>query len=155
MIEEHAQVIEIKGDSVLLQAQTQSACGSCAANKGCGTSVLAKVVGRKFTRFQAENNIDVKVGDTVVVGIAEDALLKGSLVMYIIPVVGMFLFALLADQFYTATFYERDLMVAAAAIAGLIAGSLCSRWYFKRPASRQLFSPVILRKIIEHGKLAR
>ena len=102
MIEEQAQVIEIKGNRLLLQAQTQSACGSCSLSKGCGTSLLAKVVGRKFTHFQAENNINAKVGDTVVVGIAEDALLKGSLMMYILPVVFMLVFALLADYFLTA-----------------------------------------------------
>ena len=148
MIEEQAQVIEVRGDVLLLQAQTQSACGSCAANKGCGTSVLSKVVGRKFTHFQAENNINADVGDTVVVGISEDALLKGSIVMYLIPIVAMLFFALLADYFMTVTMQNRDLMIAAAAGVGLVAGSLLSRGYFLRRSSRQVFSPVVLRKII-------
>ncbi|MFV9614845.1 MAG: SoxR reducing system RseC family protein [Gammaproteobacteria bacterium] len=191
MIEEQAQVIEIKGNLLLLQAQTQSACGSCSVSKGCGTSLLAKVVGRKFTHFQAENNINAKVGDTVVVGIAEDALLKGSLMMYILPILCMLFFALLADYFITAppslllapqrdhggpsmeitappswlpaeyspsmeinaaTQYS-DLMIAACSIMGLVFGSLMSRWYFARQSSVKRFAPVVLRKIIEHGKL--
>ena len=57
MIEEQAQVVEIIGNQIILQGQTQSACGSCSASKGCGTSVLSKVVGRKFTRFQVENKL--------------------------------------------------------------------------------------------------
>ncbi len=153
MIEEQAQVVEINGDQLVLQAQTQSACGSCAASKGCGTSVLAKVVGRKFTRFQAENIVNAQVGDTVMVGISEDALLKGSLMMYIVPVLGMLIFALLGDYFFIAIEPERDLKIALSAIAGLVAGSLLSRWYFTRQASARQFSPVVLRKIIEHGKL--
>jgi len=153
MIEEQAQVIAVKGDRLILQAQTQSACGSCSASQGCGTSLLSKVIGRKFTRFQAENNVNAMVGDVVVVGIPEDALLKGSLVMYIVPVFSMLIFALLADYFLLAATQSRDLMIAISAIIGLVFGSLLSRWYFQRRSSIQLFSPVILRKIIEHGKL--
>lgn len=153
MIEEQAQVIEINGDKLILQAQTQSTCGSCSANKGCGTSLLSRVIGRKFTRFQAQNNIDAAVGDTVIVGIPEDALLKGSLVMYAMPVMGMLIFALLADYVLSASAEFRDLMIAASAILGLIVSSLMSKGYFQRQSSIQLFSPVVLRKIIGHGKL--
>ncbi|NOQ87707.1 MAG: Fis family transcriptional regulator [Gammaproteobacteria bacterium] len=152
MIEEQAQVVEVRGDQLVLQAQTQSACGSCSASKGCGTSVLSKVVGRKFTRFQAENNIDAEVGDTVIVGISEDALLKGSVVMYVIPILGMLFFALAADYLLTAIDY-RDLAISASGIMGLVFGSLMSRWYFQRQSSAQSFTPVVLRKIIGHGKL--
>ena len=153
MIEEQAQVVEIRGNQLVLQAQTQSACGSCAASKGCGTSVLSKVVGRKFTRFQAENNIDAEVGDTVVVGISEDALLKGSVVMYIIPIMGMLGFALVADYYLDALVEYRDLAIAASGIIGLVFGSLLSKWYFQRQSSVQRFAPVVLRKIMGHGKL--
>lgn len=153
MIEEEAQVIDVDGDKLILQAQTQSACGSCSANKGCGTSLLAKVIGRKFTRFRAQNNVNAVVGDTVIVGIPEDALLKGSLVMYAVPVIGMLLFALLADFALAVSVESRDLMIAVSAIMGLAFGSLISKSYFQRPSNIQLFSPVVLRKIIGHGKL--
>jgi sigma-E factor negative regulatory protein RseC len=158
MIEEQAQVIEVKGEQLVLQAQTQSACGSCAASQGCGTSLLSKVVGRKFTRFQAKNNVNAIVGDTVIVGIPEDALLKGSVVMYVIPVIGMLVLALFCDVFFSdyllkTSAQSRDLMIAVSAIMGLVLGSLISRWYFQRQSSAQLFSPVVLRKIIDHGKL--
>ena len=157
MIEEQAQVVEIKDDHLVLQVQTKSACGSCVAKAGCGTSVLAKVVGRKFTRFQAANNVKAEVGDTVIVGIAEDALLKGSLMMYIVPIMGMLIFALLGDYFFTDADYviehDRDVKIALSSIVGLFLGSLLSRWYFKRDNSVQLYSPVVLRKIIGHGRL--
>jgi sigma-E factor negative regulatory protein RseC len=153
MIEEQAQVIGIDGDTLLLQANTQSACGSCSAQKGCGTSVLSKVVGRKFSRFHAINNVGAEVGDTVIVGIAEDALIKGSLMMYILPLMSMFLFAVLADLNLAASYQGRELMIIGIALAGLTTGSLLARWYFKRNSSARLFSPVVLRKIIEHGKL--
>jgi sigma-E factor negative regulatory protein RseC len=146
-------VVAIEGSKLVLQAQTQSACGSCSASQGCGTSLLSKVIGRKFTQFQAENNVNAIVGDTVIVGIAEDALLKGSLVMYVVPLLGMLVFALLADFVLVESAQSRDLMISLSSIMGLVFGSVLSRWYFQRRASVQLFSPVILRKITEHGKL--
>jgi len=153
MIEEQAQVVRVIGSQLVLQAQTQSACGHCSASKGCGTSVLSKVVGRKFTRFQVENNIDAEVGDTVVVGISEDALLKGSMVMYIIPILGMLVFAMTAEYSFEPLIKHRDLAIAASGIMGLVFGSLLSKWYFQRQSSQQRFAPVVLRKIIGHGKL--
>ena len=153
MIEEQAQVVDISGDLLVLQAQTKSSCGSCAAKKGCGTSVLSKVVGRKFTRFQAENSVEAKVGDTVIVGISEQALLRGSLMMYIIPIMGMLVFALVSDHLLDLSVKNRDLLIAAAGIAGLVSGSLLSRWYFQRRENVHRFRPVVLRKILEHGKL--
>jgi len=153
MIEEQAQVVEMRGDQLVLQAQTKSSCGSCAASKGCGTSVLSKVVGRKFTRFQAENRVDAEIGDTVVVGISEDALLRGSLMMYILPIMGMLVFALLSDQVLDAFAESRDLLIAGSGILGLASGSLLSRWYFQRRDNVQRFRPVVLRKVIGHGKL--
>ena len=152
MIEEQAQVVDIKGDQLVLQAQTKSACGSCAANKGCGTSVLSKVVGRKFSYFQAKNDVDANIGDTVIVGIAEDALLRGSTMIYIVPILTMLFFALMAEYLVTPA-QHHDLVVAASALAGLAAGSLLSRGYFRRRSRTQMYSPVVLRKIIEHGKL--
>lgn len=149
MIEEQAEVIEVKGGVLILQAQTQSACGSCVANKGCGTSLLSKVVGRKFTRIQADNSINADVGDTVVVAIPEDAMLKGSLVMYLIPVLGMFVVALLADYLLAPAVQYRDLVIAATAFSGLMGGALVARSYFSSRASAHLFSPVVLRKIIK------
>ena len=153
MIEEQAQVIEMSGDQLVLQAQTKSSCGSCAASKGCGTSVLAKVVGRKFTRFHADNSVDAEVGDTVIVGISEDALLRGSLVMYIIPIMGMLIFALVSEQLVDLAAENRDLLIAGSGIMGLVSGSLLSRWYFQRRDNVHRFRPVVLRKIVGHVKL--
>ncbi|MCG6937205.1 MAG: SoxR reducing system RseC family protein [Gammaproteobacteria bacterium] len=148
MIEEIAQVIDIKGNNMILQAQRQSACGSCAANKGCGTSVLSKVVGRKFTRFQADNSINASVGDTVVVAIPEDAMLKGSLVMYLVPILGMIVISLLADYVLDPALQYRDFVIAVTAFVGLVFGALVARRYFASRSSAHLFTPVVLRKII-------
>lgn len=151
MVEEQAQVVEVRGSRLMLEARTRSACDSCSASRGCGTSVLSKVVGRKFSRFQAENTVNAKPGDTVVVGLSEDALLTASLAMYLLPIMVMILIALLADQLLATPLAGRDLYIAASALLGLAAGAFLSRIYFSGSALR--FSPVVLRKVTDHGKL--
>jgi sigma-E factor negative regulatory protein RseC len=149
MIEERAQVVEIKGSTLVLQAQRQSACSACSASSGCGTSVLSRVVGRKFTRFQAENNVNARVGDTVIVAIPEDTLVKGSLVMYLVPILGMFVTGLLADYSLDPASSYRDIMIALIAVAGFAGGAFVARKYFSSHATTHRYTPVVLRKIFD------
>ena len=151
MIEEQARVVAIEGDQLLLQAQTQSACGGCAAKKGCGTAVLSKVVGQKFTHFQAQNTIDANVGDLIVVGLTERALLNGSFVIYMLPIIGMILLALFADAMFVDdvdAWFKKDVSVSLFSLLGFSLGAGFARYHFLSSPSKQSYQPVVLRKII-------
>ena len=97
MIEETARVIDIEGDQLVLQAETKTACNACEVKQGCGTSVLSKVVGRKFTRFHATNTVNANIGDEVIVGLHEDAMLMGSVMVYLLPLLALIIAAVVAD----------------------------------------------------------
>ena len=148
MIEERARVIAVKNGQLLLEAQTRTACQACAARKGCGTSVLSGWVGRKFTRFQAPNTVNAAVGDEVIVGLAEDAMLKGSILVYLMPLLAMIVSALLADSLLAPDAGARDLMVVVAAVVGLVLMLAASRLLLSSEANRSRFSPVVIRKNI-------
>ena len=148
MIEERARVIAVERDQLLLEAETSSACSACAARQGCGTSVLSKWVGRKFTRFQAPNTVNAQVGDEVIVGLAEDAMLKGSLLVYLLPLLAMIAFALLADALVAVDSAARDLLVAASAAAGFILMLPLSRLLLSSGTSKSSLTPVVIRKNI-------
>ena len=85
MITENAIVVSIVNDQTWIETQRKSACGQCSASKGCGTSVLSKVIGNKLSTMKAINNINAKVGDEVVVGLNEKSLLKGAFMTYFMP----------------------------------------------------------------------
>lgn len=148
MIEERARVIAIEDGQLLLEAQTSSACHACAVKHGCGTSVLSKWLGRKFTRFQAPNTVDARVGDEVVVGLAEDAMLKGSLMVYLLPLLAMIGAALLAESLIPVDTARRDLWVLVAAAAGFALMLAVSRGLLSTRGSRKALTPVVLRKNI-------
>jgi sigma-E factor negative regulatory protein RseC len=148
MIEERARVIAIQDGQLLLEAETSSACHACAVKQGCGTSVLSKWLGRKFTRFQAPNTVNAGVGDEVVVGLAEEAMLKGSVIVYLLPLLAMIGAALLADSLISVETARRDLMVLVAAVAGFALMMYLSRSLLSTRGSKTARTPVVLRKNI-------
>ncbi len=148
MIEERARVVAIEDDQLLLEAETRAACNACAAKQGCGTSVLSKWVGRKFTRFQAPNTVNARVGDEVVVGLAEEAMLKGSVFVYLLPLLAMIGFALLADSLISTDTASRDLLVLVSAVAGFALMLVISRLFLATGSNKSKLTPVVLRKNI-------
>ena len=97
MIEENALVVAIEGDKVLLQTQRRSACQSCSVKQGCGTSVLAKVVGKRSSQILVNNTLNAKLGDQVRIGINDNALVKGSLLVYALPLIFLLVGGLLGE----------------------------------------------------------
>lgn len=148
MIEERARVIAVENNQLLLEAQTRTACNACAAKQGCGTSVLSRWVGRKFTRFQAANTVNARVGDEVVVGLAEEAMLKGSVFVYLLPLLAMIGFALLADSLISADAASRDLLVLISAISGFALMLVISRLLLATGSNKSRLTPVVIRKNI-------
>ena len=148
MIEERARVIAVENGQLLLEAQTTASCSACAVKQGCGTSVVSKWIGRKFTRFQAPNTVNARVGDEVVVGLAEEAMLKGSVLVYLLPLLAMIGFALLADSLIAADTASRDLLVLISAVVGFSLMLVISRLLLSTGSNSSKLTPVVLRKNI-------
>ncbi len=147
MIEETAIVVKCEGKFAWVEAQRQSTCGNCAANKGCGTSVLAKIVGQKVARMRALNQIDAQVGDNVIVGLNEAALLKGSFAVYLFPLLYMLLFAVTGNVVATQMEWSNELVVILFALAGLIVAGVWLRRFTRRIQDDSVYQPVILRRL--------
>jgi len=102
MIEETATVIKIINQKILLETQRQSACQSCSVKSGCGTATLAKVVGNRSSQFMVDNSLGVQVGDSVVVGVDENALVQSSLLLYFFPLIFIIVVGVLAEFLFTS-----------------------------------------------------
>lgn len=147
MIEETATVVKYEGAFAWVEAQRQTTCGNCAANKGCGTPVLAKIVGNKVARMRAINPIDAQVGDTVIVGLNEAALVKGSLAVYLFPLMFMLLFAITGNIVAQQMHWQVEPIVILFAVAGLLVAGIWLRQFTRRIQHDQVYQPVILRRI--------
>lgn len=91
MLEEQAIVVAADGDHVWLEIKRRSSCGACAATGVCGTSLLGKWLSRRRLEVRAMNPIGARAGDWVVVGLADDVLSHASLVVYLMPLLGLIL----------------------------------------------------------------
>ena len=150
MIEEQATVVAIEGQYALLQTQRKSTCQSCSVQKGCGTSVLSKVVGQRSSQVRVDNTLNVAIGDLVLLGIKENALVQGSLLVYALPLLFMLTFALIAEVSVNALGLQSELLVIMAAMLGFAVSVLVIRFGFYRTGLKHRIQPIMLR-IIEQS----
>lgn len=148
MIEEIATVIACSGQQAILEAQRQSTCGSCGAKAGCGTAVFAKTLGKKSSQITVENNLNLQVGDKVIVGLHENALLLGSFVIYLFPLLGMMLFALAGNYISNYFSINNELLIIGAALIGFILTISFVKRFNAQIKTDPRFQPVILKKLI-------
>jgi len=154
MIEQEVQVIAVEADRLLVEAERQSSCQSCAVKSGCGTSVLAKWFDKKQLRFYVDKPVDTGgsavyfEGDRVRVGLQESALTQGALTVYLLPLLAMIAVALLVDNGLSADFYWRDLVVAFSAFTALVLALFAGRFYLSMRHCQQRFNPILLSPII-------
>lgn len=147
MIEERAVILSIRNDShnlsdstATLEIERKTACGLCGKTRGCGNSIWGKLFAHQSTAFKAQNRINAKVGDSVIVGINERALLKSALLLYILPLVTMMIGAILMNEFM-----HNNAGAIMGALIGLVLGLI---WVKGHTAASRYFleqQPVILR----------
>ena len=148
MIETEAYVIEkparqiwkIEGDWVWVETTRQSACNACEAKTGCGTSTFAKVLGQKPTRILARNDAGARRGDKVLVGVDESAYLRGSFLLYGVPLLAAGLAALTMRWLNG----PGDGLEILAALVGLAAGFAWARSLYNRSSQ---IEAVVLRRL--------
>ena len=148
MIEEQATVVRIEGDDAWVETQRQSSCSACSASKGCGTSVLSNVLGKRINHVRVLNSIDVKPGDQVIIGVEEQSLVRGSIAVYLVPLVSMFSLALFADWFAKQQNWgQHDLAAIIGAVIGFGLGLSWLKRFSRKIYRDKHYQPVIIRKI--------
>jgi len=147
MIEETGQVVDVQGDFAWIESERASTCGTCSTRKGCGTAVLAKVLGQRRIHLRVLNRINARIGDAVVIGISESGLVRGSLAVYAAPLSGLFAGAIAGD-FLGHHFFpgSPDPMAIIGGLAGLVAGLFWLRRFSRKTERNSSYQPVILRK---------
>lgn len=138
MLTEAAIVTHRHGKRVELELQRGSACGSCELSQGCGTGALGRLLGRRSQVLFIETEQDLEAGDEVLLALSESALVKASMTLYGLPLLGMVLAGLLADSVSAA-----EWLVVIAAVAGFYAGYRIAAYLTNRLEGGQL-TPYIM-----------
>ncbi|SEP99762.1 sigma-E factor negative regulatory protein RseC [Ectothiorhodospira magna] len=157
MIEETARVIAVDEPGFAwVETERKTACGTCSVNKGCGTSVIAKLFGQRRTQVRVIDPVGVTLGDEVIIGLEESALVRGSLAIYILPLVCLLIGAALGQWLWAG---YGELPVVLAGLAGLAAGLGAVGGFTRRIRRDPRYQPVVVRRlgppvIRVHGVLA-
>ncbi len=117
MIKQQATVIQVTDETIWLQAERQSTCSQCQIKQGCGTGMLAKHVGKRFSKIAVNKTCETTVGQVVTLAIPEQALLQGAVRMYLLPLALLLLFSMMARAAQLG-----DAAEVVAGLGGLFAG---------------------------------
>ncbi|WP_423839865.1 SoxR reducing system RseC family protein [Vibrio mytili] len=78
-----------------LSCEQQTSCSSCSSQKSCGTGVVTKAVGNKSLFWNLTTEQSVQVGQVVEIGFPEDSLIKSAMAVYLLPLLGLIIGAML------------------------------------------------------------
>ena len=123
MIEETGVVERVENGYIWVSpASSGGACGSCESSGSCSTSILVSLLqGKSSKTVRVDNTLNAKVNDRVVLGIHPQGLLSGSALIYLLPILSLFIFAALGSQFFS------ELVSIVAGIIGFIIGLYVSK----------------------------
>ena len=131
MIEETAVVTKKLNSEVQLEIERRTACGICGQTRGCGNATFGKMLGHQQGVITAQNTIDANVGDRVVVGIEEKVFLNATFLLYVLPLIAMFVGAGLAELLF-----DQEFLVILGAIIGLFLGFLGVKKYTNHKSTK-------------------
>ena len=142
MVEGIAQVVEVDGKLVWLVPEQTGSCGGCASASACGSKGIGTTASRlELRRFQLVNDYNLRIGERVVVGIRENALLKASITAYAIPLATLLSAGALAQWAVGS-----DFITMMAMIAGLALGLVFARVGASRLLARGDLAPRFIRR---------
>ena len=147
MLEETASVVRVEAGEVWVETQRRSTCSSCAVEKGCGTATLAKVLGRRRTLVRVLSDLPLAVGDQVVIGIREQALVRGSLAVYAVPLLLMLAGAIIGELGAGQGLWgSAEVASVLLGTGGLVAGLVWLKRFSRRIHDDTDYQPVVLRR---------
>lgn len=126
MLETSAKVVQVAGEITLVEANGASGCAQC-KGQGCGSGKLTQLFCNGPRQFRVENRINAKIGDVVIISVAEGSVLLGVSLIYLLPLLLLFAGALLAQQFALLD-DQRDGYGAVGALLGLVTGFVLAKW---------------------------
>lgn len=141
-----ARVVGVDGATAWLEPEQTGSCGSCASASSCGAGASVGGIGTVANRiaarrFALDNANGLRVGERVVVGVAERALIRAALTAYGLPLAT----ALMAGGIAESAFGS-DLATMAAMAGGLLGGLLLARLVANRLSGRGELAPHFLRR---------
>ncbi|WP_241606747.1 SoxR-reducing system protein RseC [Rosenbergiella epipactidis] len=139
MMREWATVVSWDQGVATLHTEAKTTCNSCSARKGCGSQMLNKLGPKNAHVMQVNSDKPLQPGQRIELGIKESSLLSSALMVYITPLVGLFIGAGSLQYWFNT-----DMASAGGALLGGVGGFLIAKLLSKTLGEKHAFQPVIL-----------
>ena len=139
MIKEWATVVSWQHGQALVECDVKASCSSCASRAGCGSRVLNKLGPQTTHTIAVPCAEPLEPGQKVELGIAESSLLGSAMLVYMTPLLGLFIMGALFQ-----TLFGNDMAAFSGAVLGGIGGFLLARGLSPKLATRSEWQPIIL-----------
>ncbi len=144
MITEPGTVARVSADFIWVRCEAQQACQRCAEGRGCGGGLLGRLLGDRLRLVRVPRaDLDLQVGEGVVVALGESAVVRAAVVMYLVPLLTLFLGAVALHGLAGGG----DLWAIAGGIAGLVVGLAYARRFGLRHAADPRYQPAVLGRV--------
>lgn len=148
MLTESGRIVAVNEHSIWVETIQQSTCGQCAARKGCGQSMLHKLYDGRRHHIEVplgDYSGSLRVNDIVEIGIPEELMVKGSLLLYLLPIVLMLSGAvLLAGSDFLSSELGQDPAAIMGAVGGFALGMAVNKVINIRHRSNPALNPRLL-----------
>tara|TARA_R110000744_G_scaffold112531_5_gene211171 strand:- start:2 stop:478 length:477 start_codon:yes stop_codon:yes gene_type:complete len=146
MIEEQATVVAIDHDNVTVTSLIKSACGGCQQVDNCGSGQVAKAFPQKKLSLTLKSSLALELGDNVVLGLNESALLQSAWQVYLWPILGLLIASWLGQWLVINTILPHEIFAIILGILGGFGGfTLAKRQQIKSATCAKL-APKIIRR---------
>jgi sigma-E factor negative regulatory protein RseC len=138
MIEETGVVIETEGITARVKVQKRGACEGCAATGACETS-------EEGMEIKALNPVQACAGQTVRISIKPQSYLKGSMMIYGLPMTALIAGAIIGKNIGEKYFidFDSDMIAAIAGFAMLLITFLFAKNWSRKAETKTEYQPVI------------
>lgn len=139
MIKEWATVIAWDNGLAQVSCDVKASCNSCASRAGCGSRVLNKLGPQTTHTITVPSAEPLVAGQKVELGITESSLLGSAMLVYMSPLLGLFVVAALFQ-----VLFGTDIAALCGAVLGGVGGFLIAKGFSPRLAARETWQPVII-----------
>jgi sigma-E factor negative regulatory protein RseC len=142
MSAERGIVEKVESGWAWVKTKRSSACSSCGSRHHCLSQGADQMV------VKAQNTARAKKGDEVELYLSSKTKLKGTAIVYLIPVLGIFVGAFSADPLSSALGLNPSLGMALFTLTGLVSAIFLMRYLANRMDSKQTLTPLVKRVVI-------
>lgn len=133
-MKEIAEVVAVDGRRITLSTQLKTACSGCQQNTTCGAGILSKVFADRNARFTVDSDLPLQIGDHVEITMDEADFTRYALLLYGLPIIGLFVTAMLLT--HLSALPEGIIILLSFGAFGAIFWAL-KRWFRQRDINVQ------------------